>query len=92
MLPLARELGARSRKRRGATPPRSASLRPSLCGIPALTGRGVRRIMPTLRDVWTEYRRRVPTRVLNQWLDEVTTKVPPPTSSGTGGACSWSVR
>ena len=27
MLPLARELGAQSRKRRGATPPRSASLR-----------------------------------------------------------------
>lgn len=50
--------------------------------VSALTGRGVRRIMPTLREVWTEYRKRVPTRVLNQWLDEITTKVPPPTSSG----------
>jgi GTP-binding protein len=50
--------------------------------ISALTGRGVRRIMPTLREVWEQYRQRIPTRVLNQWLDQVTTRTPPPTQSG----------
>ncbi len=50
--------------------------------VSALTGRGARRIMPTLREVWGEYRQRIPTRQLNQWLDEVTAKTPPPTQSG----------
>ena len=50
--------------------------------ISALTGRGVRRIMPTVRDVWGQYRQRIPTRALNQWLDDVTQRTPPPTQSG----------
>jgi GTPase len=50
--------------------------------VSALTGRGVRRLMPTVRDVWTEYRRRVPTRALNEWLEQVTQRTPPPTKSG----------
>ena len=50
--------------------------------VSALTGRGARRIMPTLREVWGQYRQRVPTRQLNQWLDEVTAKTPPPTQGG----------
>ena len=50
--------------------------------VSALTGRGARRILPTLRDVWGQYRQRIPTRTLNQWLDQVTQKTPPPTQSG----------
>ncbi len=50
--------------------------------VSALTGRGVRRLMPTLREVWGEYRQRIPTRVLNEWLEEVTARTPPPTQGG----------
>ena len=46
--------------------------------VSALTGRGVRRIVPQLRSVWSAYTRRIPTRELNRWLDEVTGRVPPP--------------
>ncbi len=50
--------------------------------VSALTGRGARRIMPTLRDVWGQYQQRVPTRALNQWLEDITQKTPPPTQGG----------
>ncbi len=50
--------------------------------VSALTGRGARRIMPTLRDVWDQYQQRIPTRALNQWLDDVMQRTPPPTQGG----------
>jgi GTPase len=46
--------------------------------ISALTGRGIRRLVPQLRTVWDNYRRRVPTRVLNQLLEEAVAAHPPP--------------
>jgi GTPase len=46
--------------------------------ISALTGRGLRRVMPTLRTVHENYRRRVPTRALNQLVDEATARHAPP--------------
>ncbi|MFT5223579.1 MAG: GTP-binding protein, partial [Glaciecola sp.] len=50
--------------------------------VSALTGRGVRRLVPRLREVNNAYRRRIPTRQLNAWLDEVTQRVAPPTKGG----------
>jgi GTP-binding protein len=50
--------------------------------ISALTGRGVRRVLPHLRTVWENYNRRIPSAELNRWLAEATHKVAPPTSSG----------
>ncbi len=46
--------------------------------ISATTGRGVRRLVPQLGLVWANYRRRVPTRVLNEVINDATTRVPPP--------------
>jgi GTPase len=48
----------------------------------ALTGRGVGRIVPHLREVWDSYRIRVPTAELNAWLRDVTDRVPPPSGRG----------
>ncbi|WP_052667429.1 ribosome biogenesis GTPase Der [Nitriliruptor alkaliphilus] len=46
--------------------------------VSALSGRGLRRVMPQLRSVWTNYRRRVPTRELNRLLaDAVAHQAPP---------------
>jgi GTPase len=50
--------------------------------VSALTGRGVRRLLPALREVWAEYTKRIPTRELNRFLEEVTQRTPPPTSGG----------
>jgi GTPase len=46
--------------------------------ISALSGRGLRRVMPQLRTVWTNYGRRVPTRALNELIaDAVAHQAPP---------------
>ncbi len=50
--------------------------------VSALTGRGVRRLLPRLREVNEAYRTRIPTRVLNSWLQDTMEKVPPPTRGG----------
>lgn len=50
--------------------------------VSALTGRGTRRILPRLREVNAAYRRRIPTRQLNAWLQDAMEKVPPPTKGG----------
>jgi GTP-binding protein len=47
--------------------------------VSATSGRGVRRLVPHLKTVWDNYRRRVPTRELNRLVEEVTARVPPPT-------------
>ncbi len=46
--------------------------------VSALTGRGLRRIVPQLKVVWDSYRTRVPTGELNRFLREEITTVPPP--------------
>jgi GTPase len=46
--------------------------------ISALTGRGLRRVVPQLRTVWENYQRRVPTRMLNKLLEEAVAAHPPP--------------
>jgi GTPase len=46
--------------------------------VSALTGRGLRRVVPQLRAVWDNYRRRVPTRALNQLVEEAVAAHPPP--------------
>jgi GTPase len=48
--------------------------------VSALTGRGLRRVLPQLRTVWDNYRRRVPTRLLNQLFEEAAAAHPPPRS------------
>ena len=50
--------------------------------VSALTGRGVRRLMPTLREVWASYHQRVTTRELNEFLERIIQKTPPPTRAG----------
>lgn len=50
--------------------------------VSATTGRGTRRIVPTLRDVWRQYTRRVGSGELNRWLERVTDRTPPPTKGG----------
>jgi GTPase len=46
--------------------------------VSALTGRGLRRVVPQLRTVWENYQRRVPTRQLNKLLEEAIAAHPPP--------------
>lgn len=46
--------------------------------VSALTGRGLRRLLPALRMVGENYRRRIPTRVLNQLLEDATARHAPP--------------
>jgi GTPase len=50
--------------------------------ISALTGRGVRRVVPHLTEVWEQYRRRIGSAELARWLEETTTRTPPPTRGG----------
>lgn len=50
--------------------------------VSARTGRGVRRIAPTLRGVWSGYTHRIPTRELNEVVAELTERSPPPSSRG----------
>jgi GTPase len=46
--------------------------------VSATSGRGVRRLVPQLAAVWANYRRRVPTRALNEIVADATTRTPPP--------------
>ncbi len=50
--------------------------------ISALTGRGTRRVLPTLLRVWEQYTRRIPTSELNRFLREAVDRNPPPLTSG----------
>ncbi|HEX9766863.1 MAG TPA: GTP-binding protein, partial [Nitriliruptorales bacterium] len=46
--------------------------------VSAATGRGLRRVLPTLAVVWEAYNRRIPTRVLNRLVEELVERTPPP--------------
>ena len=48
--------------------------------ISALTGQRVRRIFAAIQEVVEEYRKRIPTGNLNQWLQETLQALPPPSS------------
>ncbi len=50
--------------------------------VSALTGRGTRRVLPTLLRVWAQYGRRVSTGELNRFLREAIDRNPPPLQSG----------
>ncbi|WP_205745190.1 ribosome biogenesis GTPase Der [Egicoccus halophilus] len=46
--------------------------------ISAASGRGLRRLLPQLRTVWDNYRRRVPTREVNRLVEEAVARHPLP--------------
>jgi GTP-binding protein len=46
--------------------------------ISATSGRGLRRVMPQLRSVWGNYRRRIPTRELNRLFSDAVAHQSPP--------------
>ncbi len=50
--------------------------------VSALTRRGIDRLLPRLREVWQAYHMRIPTGELNVWLQDTTTRVPPPSTRG----------
>lgn len=46
--------------------------------VSALTGRGTRRLLPNLRQVWLAYHRRIPTSEFNAFVKECMDHTPPP--------------
>ncbi|MEX2504670.1 MAG: ribosome biogenesis GTPase Der [Egicoccus sp.] len=46
--------------------------------ISAQSGRGIRRLLPQLRGVWGNYRRRIPTREVNRIVEEAVARHPLP--------------
>ncbi len=46
--------------------------------LSALTGRGTEKLLPAIFDAYDRWQTRVPTAALNQWLDEMTARHPPP--------------
>ncbi len=48
----------------------------------ALTGKGLDRLLPTVLGVYDTWNRRVPTGPLNRWLQDMTTRHPPPLARG----------
>lgn len=60
---------------------------PQARGIPvvtfsALTGRHLDRLLPAVMAQYERWNRRIPTSQLNRWLEEVTTRNPPPLAGG----------
>ena len=60
---------------------------PQVRGLPvvtisALTGDGIRKLLPAVRDVHARWNRRVPTAGLNRWLGDATERHPPPAVAG----------
>lgn len=46
--------------------------------LSALSGKGVNRLMPKVFEIYDKWQLRVPTGVLNRWLEEMTDRHPPP--------------
>ena len=62
-------------------------LLPQLPGVPivtlsALTGRGLKKLMPAVTKVYVDWNARVKTSALNEWLAQATTAHPPPAVRG----------
>lgn len=60
---------------------------PQVRGLPvvnisALTGEGLKNLLPAVRAVHRRWNRRVPTAALNRWLGEATERHPPPAVGG----------
>ena len=60
---------------------------PQAKGLPtvtlsALEGTGTEKLMKAVRDVYAAWNRRIPTAALNRWLEEATTRNPPPMARG----------
>jgi GTP-binding protein len=63
------------------------NLLPQVRGVPlitfsALTGKGINRLMPAIKDVYDKWNARVRTSQLNKWLDYATQRHAPPAVSG----------
>jgi GTP-binding protein len=76
----------RERTRRALADVLEASLAQSK-GVPvvplsALTGRGVEKLMPTVRAAYERWNRRIPTGELNRWFERVQAKHQPPLVDG----------
>ncbi|MFK4046817.1 GTP-binding protein [Roseomonas mucosa] len=54
----------------------------SVVPLSAATGRGVEKLMPTVREVYERWNRRVPTGALNRWFEEALAKHQPPLVGG----------
>ena len=54
----------------------------SLCPVSGLTGEGVERLMAEIVSVHERWCRRLPTARLNQWLEEMIARHPPPLTPG----------
>jgi len=54
----------------------------SVVPLSALTGRGVERLMPAVRDTHALWNRRIPTGELNRWLEGALARHPPPLVDG----------
>ncbi|HWB71185.1 MAG TPA: ribosome biogenesis GTPase Der [Egibacteraceae bacterium] len=50
----------------------------------ALSGRGVKRVLPAIDSVLAEWSKRIPTAALNQWLGDVLAASAPPARAGRG--------
>ncbi len=60
---------------------------PQVRGVPiltvsALTGKDLDKLLPTAFDIFETWNKRVPTGQLNQWLEHMTERHPPPISGG----------
>jgi GTPase len=53
-----------------------------ILSISALTGRGLDKLLPAIREAYEMWNKRIPTAALNRWLDGVVTAHPPPAPSG----------
>jgi len=53
-----------------------------ILSISALTGRGLDKILPAIRETYETWNKRIPTAALNRWIDGVVTAHPPPAPSG----------
>ena len=51
-------------------------------GVSGLTGEGIDRLMQAIVEIHAVWNKRVATRALNRWLEDVTSAHPPPAVSG----------
>jgi GTP-binding protein len=54
----------------------------SILTISALTGRGLNKLLPAIRDTYEVWNKRIPTAQLNRWLEGMLSAHPPPAPGG----------
>ena len=54
----------------------------SILTISALTGRGLNKLLPAIRDTYEIWNKRIPTAQLNRWLEGMLSAHPPPAPGG----------